>query len=501
MIEGTTPGPWQGPKASPRPRKLRATPWKGWPALVACMACAGWLAGCGGGGGAGSSATMPLQPVAPVPGTVAAPAAPSGIPSDPNAVVTTATQTLDLRWGGKASPTVLATTNHVTARVSAETGLFVFSGLWGTKSFSLPLGLDETAPMDKSTSLLQEVWITPDVKQAWAQGWTGAGVRIGVIDDFTADEASDFLSLPLDAGCNEFGELRTCATSSGAVLRLTHGEQVSAIAGGRLDRMSGALLETGIYLSPGDVGEYLILTDLSVRLSAPIYGVAKDAQIDRNDFLTHQRATEGLFGEFKRWGVGTDAVSQRYRQLKVVNLSLGGTSRSPRRNAATFQHQLALANAASAPDAVFVKAAGNDGCTASSSDCDPINAVLYVAPHFKEKSVLVGALDQAGGRVAAYSNRAGRYADRFLVADGRGLFLPDGRYDEGTSFAAPRVSGYAAILRQKFPNLSAAQTTRILLDTAQWHPAWGPKSNATQAVYGQGEANLGRALAPVGSLR
>lgn len=92
--------------------------------------------------------------------------------------------------------------------------------------------------------------------------------------------------------------------------------------------------------------------------------------------------------------------------------------------------------------------------------------------------------------------------DRFVVADGRaGLGSGDGNFDEGISFAAPRVAGYAAIMRQKFPNLSAANTVNILLDTTSWNAAWGEKNSTNTAIYGQGEANLGRALAPVGRLR
>ncbi|MFM1855674.1 MAG: Subtilase family, partial [Pseudomonadota bacterium] len=415
--------------------------------IAAAMACAA-LVGCGGGGG-GNSATLPLLPVDPnsgtpitpitpiAPMTPSTPSSPVATGSDPNAVVTTPTQTLDLRWGQKATPYVLPTANNVTARVSAETGVLIFSGLWGTESATVPIGLNEVAPLDKSTSLLQEVWITRDVKQAWSQGWTGAGVKIGVIDDFTADEASDFLSVPLESGCNRIGDITTCASSSAAVLRMTHGDQVAGIAGGQITTVTGALAETGTYLAPLDLGEYLVLTDLTVQLSAPIYGVAKDALIHRNDFLTYQRATNGLFSEFKRWGEATDAAGQLYRQLKVVNLSLGGSSRVPKQYVAEFQGQLAYANASKVPDAVFVKAAGNSACTASSTDCDPYNAVLYAAPDFKSKALLVGALDQPGGRIAAYSNRAGNYADRFLVADGRGIQRIDGSYEEGTSFAAP----------------------------------------------------------------
>jgi subtilisin family serine protease len=70
----------------------------------------------------------------------------------------------------------------------------------------------------------------------------------------------------------------------------------------------------------------------------------------------------------------------------------------------------------------------------------------------------------------------------------------------GTSFAAPRVAGYVAILRQKYPNLSAADAASIILSTAKWNTAWGPKNAANQAIYGQGEADLGHALAAIGAL-
>jgi subtilase-type serine protease len=108
----------------------------------------------------------------------------------------------------------------------------------------------------------------------------------------------------------------------------------------------------------------------------------------------------------------------------------------------------------------------------------------------------VGALDQAGGALASYSNKAGNYADRFVVADGRGIHLVADKYEVGTSCAAPRVAGYIAIIRQKFPYLSAADAAQVILDTAVWNPAWGAKTPATQAIYGQGEASLERALAP-----
>jgi subtilisin family serine protease len=67
----------------------------------------------------------------------------------------------------------------------------------------------------------------------------------------------------------------------------------------------------------------------------------------------------------------------------------------------------------------------------------------------------------------------------------------------GTSYAAPVVAGYAAVVMQKFPNLSAANTSNIILDTARTDTINGYSA----AIHGKGEASLSRALAPVGSLR
>lgn len=182
-------------------------------------------------------------------------------------------------------------------------------------------------------------------------------------------------------------------------------------------------------------------------------------------------------------------------------MSLGGTSSNIVSNQSLYAAQLNYANASVVPDIVFVKAAGNTSCTINLNNCDPSNSVFYNSPQYKAKSIIVGALTQAGGSIASYSNKAGTYADIFLVADGRGIYdSTTGTYDMGTSFAAPRVAGYAAILRQKFANLNAEKSASILLDTARYdtltcHP------NCNPAIYGKGEASLSRALAPVGRLR
>jgi len=359
--------------------------------------------------------------------------------------------------------------------------------------------------LSTTTSNFQGVWITPDVKAAWAEGWTGRNVKVGIIDDFTANEASDFQRIPLTTGCGYVSVLGIptyqCSTSSNAFLKLTHGDQVSMITGGSRNQITGLISETGTWTDGIDLGAYSAVQNLTVDLSSPFYGIAKDASIYRSDFLTYQSNTNGLFSQLKNWGEGTDASSVLFRSLQVVNLSLGGTSANRVNNQATYAIQLNYANSSVVSDTVFVKAAGNQSCVISSTNCDPMNPVFYNSPKYKNISIIVGALDQAGGSIASYSNQAGAYSDRFLVADGRGIYdSTAGAYIQGTSFAAPRVAGYAAILRQKFPNLNAEKSSSILLDTARYDTL-RCNPNCPSSIYGMGEASLSRALAPVGRLR
>ncbi|MEI6482835.1 MAG: S8 family serine peptidase [Betaproteobacteria bacterium] len=170
-------------------------------------------------------------------------------------------------------------------------------------------------------------------------------------------------------------------------------------------------------------------------------------------------------------------------------------------------------------DAVITKAAGNDR---RSSEMEPINKAMAGIPSLSNRVLIVGALNKAGdvnspAYIASYSNTAGTdplVNSRYLLASGttpfnsgdlavEGLAInsTNSYYSNaGTSYAAPRVAGMVAIVRSKFPNLSASQTASIMLDTAHYdtltcYPACDP------AIYGRGEASLSRALAPVGKLR
>ncbi len=81
--------------------------------------------------------------------------------------------------------------------------------------------------------------------------------------------------------------------------------------------------------------------------------------------------------------------------------------------------------------------------------------------------------------------------DDDLDTDGDGYGIKS-----GTSMAAPHVSGAIAILKQQWPNLTAAQIVTLLLDNAT-----DLGGSGTDEVYGRGLLNLDGATASSGSLQ
>jgi len=178
-------------------------------------------------------------------------------------------------------------------------------------------------------------------------------------------------------------------------------------------------------------------------------------------------------------------------------------------------------------DAVITKAAGND--RGKDAQYEPltyylahnvdINKIVTANSEIVNRLLVVGALTETGttdkkSDIAFYSNVAGDdllIQSRFLYASGTVPFyagdviygssiISGFNNNVGTSYAAPRVAGYVAIVRQKFPNLTAPNTADILLATARYDTLTC-YPNCDKAIYGQGEASLSRALAPVGYLR
>ena len=130
-------------------------------------------------------------------------------------------------------------------------------------------------------------------------------------------------------------------------------------------------------------------------------------------------------------------------------------------------------SAANVMDAVITKAAGNESTDAG---FEPLNVAYARNASIGPRLLIVGATegyyDQDGGvAIASYSNFAGSdpvIRARFIVANGdsplsAAAFIngrPVSTANRGTSYAAPRVAGYVALLRHKFPNLTANYSAR-----------------------------------------
>ncbi|AZO13463.1 peptidase S8 and S53 subtilisin kexin sedolisin [Mesorhizobium sp. M2A.F.Ca.ET.043.05.1.1] len=146
--------------------------------------------------------------------------------------------------------------------------------------------------------------------------------------------------------------------------------------------------------------------------------------------------------------------------------------------------------------AIVSKAAGNDAVAVGAA-VNGQQDYLDLALIGKSTAIFVGALSTNGttankAELAWYSDYAGtntQVQSHFLVVgvegDKTGLY--------GTSFAAPIISGYAAIIGSKFTKATPVQITNDLLNTARTDTL----ANYDPSIYGKGEASLSRALAPV----
>ncbi|HEV7369403.1 S8 family peptidase [Arenibaculum sp.] len=282
---------------------------------------------------------------------------------------------------------------------------------------------------------------------AYAHGVTGLGRTVAVID--SGIRATD----PEFAGALHPASADMVAARAGAPLadERGHGTGVAAVIGAR-------------------------------RNDTKTHGVAFDARIMalRTDAAGADGRSTGLHYQSDLAAATRRATAHG---ADVLNFSLGGV-------APAGDLSSALAGAARA-GAVLVAAAGNGG------DAEPAGLGLWFAsPAAQGAGVVVGSVD-ANGTISDFSNRAGSARQFYLVAPGELIRAIDAQGRSalwsGTSFAAPHVSGAAALLREAFPNLTGAQIVDILLRSATDLGEPG-----TDAVYGRGMLNLEAALAPLG---
>ncbi|MCH8840707.1 MAG: S8 family serine peptidase [Planctomycetes bacterium] len=288
----------------------------------------------------------------------------------------------------------------------------------------------------------------------WLQGYTGAGVEIGVIDLFFADWTHPALSGNF-LGSEKFGK----GGSFG-------GNHATAVAGAALSQdptrqgvAHGAGWWTGLTTNPA--------------------GITKQR--------TQTIAAETFAG-------GLDPLGGNLIEVLTLSIGLGGT------DTATDQWSLALDHIAATIGTTIVVAAGNEG---------PTSGVFPGPPGTAYNILSVGATGGTGAvisedytQIAPYSSRGPTTDGRSkpdIVAPGSLLELPilGSAWGEGTgtSFAAPLVAGGATLLidmgMDRGFDFDAKVIKSVLLNSADKLAGWSHTPTAPlDPAFGAGAMNL-----------
>ncbi len=303
---------------------------------------------------------------------------------------------------------------------------------------------------------------------AYALGYTGQGVTIGIVD-FNFVFSSNMVSFaPGGVGPNpQMVTLYNAQTGTTATSD-QHGQAVAVTA-------AGAGNGTGVQ-----------------GLAYKSQVLAVDYFSDVNDQTVTQSGT--LYHVSDPWTYITS------RGVRIINTSFGYEASDvvAAGNAPKVSEAYVLAPAATAVQngALLVASAGNAG------GAQPSQANLDIISDLQTRGILssgpgafiiAGAVDQ-NNQIASFTDRAGSYGAYYMVAPGVGLTLPwNGSLAvvSGTSFSAPLISAAAAIVMQRWPNLTARQVAQILEQSAT------PLGDST--VYGYGMLNVYAALQPIGT--
>lgn len=224
-------------------------------------------------------------------------------------------------------------------------------------------------------------------------------------------------------------------------------------------------LDIGLGRAPGsgpDDGHGTSVAALAAGAASDAAGVAAAANL-LSIRVTDASGLSDLFTISQAIVAATDAGA------KIINISLGGYATGPALDAAIAY--------ATQKGAILVAAAGND------------QAGQLAWPAADPRVLSVGAIDRAEQQVI-FSNSS---ASLQLTAPGYGVqtaWLDSQRaYVDGTSAAAPLVSGALAAVLSQNPSLTAQQAADILLATASDGGAPGADD-----AYGRGILNVGWAM-------
>ncbi len=313
----------------------------------------------------------------------------------------------------------------------------------------------------------RQYWLTQSgIEKAWEVS-KGAGVKVAIIDS-GVDKSHPDLKGAMGPGIDISGA-GAADGSKGIGAEPEHGTLVATMLGGRGHKTSSpsakpsAKTKASASAKPTEEAES----------GGPdgVIGVAPEAEMLSvsvwlgSDNPSGKNIDDQIPAAVK-WAVDQGA--------KVINMSLGSTSTAwPQSWDDAFAY-------AEERDVVIVAAAGN-----RKSGSEQVGAPATIPG-----VLAVGGLDKDGSASVDSSSQGISIGVSAPAEDLIGG-LPGGGYAQwsGTSGAAPIVSGVAALIRSKYPDMSAAQVINRIISTAK--PAGDGVPNA---IYGYGILDADAAL-------
>ncbi|MDB6442445.1 autotransporter domain-containing protein [Pseudomonas sp. 21TX0197] len=355
-----------------------------------------------------------------------------------------------------------------------------------------------------------------NAQQAYAAGYTGKGVKLGIFDQpvYAAHpefSGTDKVVTLVTSGIREYTD-PYIPVKAGDPFRYdgsptvgsdgklgSHGTHVGGIAAGSRDggSMHGVAFDAQIISADnGDPGP-------------------EDGIIRGNDGAVYKAGWDALIASGARiinnsWGIGiTDRFDQggrdpAFAHFTVQDAQLQFDQIEPllgTRAGGAYEGAIAAARSG----IVTIFAAGNDY---NLNNPDAIAGLAYFVPDIAPNWLTVAALqinpDTSSAdpyTISTFSSRCGYTASFCVSAPGTRVYsaviggtslddLTVGYANKsGTSMAAPHVAGSVAVLMERFPYMTGAQVASVLRTTATDMGAPG-----VDALYGWGMINLGKAI-------
>lgn len=301
-----------------------------------------------------------------------------------------------------------------------------------------------------------------NLKPARDAGLTGAGVKIGVIDSVVRD--TPYLT---NVTRENFTATSHTAVTGSAALDDHGTDSALVIAGMPTSNFRGGIAPNATIVSAG--------------VSSSANKIAESSVLNAWTTLSNQgvRLFNNSFGESGQAGI--DAY------VSAADLYLNASNATAKKNTVIGVLKQIIDN-----NGLMVFAAGNVNSPQPSN-----YALLPLAePSLTNGLIAVGAVD-ANNVIASYSSNCGDAKNWCMVASGSNQ-VPSATATSlsapmqtltGTSFAAPQVTGTAALLLEKYPWMTNNNLRTTLLTTATDLGALGVDS-----VYGWGLLNVGKAI-------